>query len=284
VGTLFLVATPIGNLEDISFRALRILRDVHLIAAEDTRRTAKLLQHYDIHTALISYYEHNKIQRLDKILSVLRTHDIALVSDAGTPLINDPGYELVAAVLESGFNVCPIPGPSAPIAAITASGLPSDSFLYLGYLPRTQNSRKRLLLELRQVPYTLVFLETPYRIIPSLEDIRDVLGDRKIAIARELTKMHESILRCSVTAAIDYFAEHKPVGEFTIVIQGQSTSPEYWEESTMREEISAFLESGESPTRIASILANISGWSRRDIYKLVVEMNPKKESMNKEEI
>lgn len=279
MGTLYLVATPIGNLEDISFRALRILREVHLIAAEDTRRTAKLLQHYEIHTPLLSYYEHNKIQRVDKILSILRSHDVALVSDAGTPLINDPGYELVTAVLEGGFNVCPIPGPSAPIAAITASGLPSDTFLYLGYLPRTQNSRKKLLLELRQVPYTLVFLETPYRIVASLRDMHDILGDRQIAIARELTKMYESILRCSVSVAIDYFAENKPVGEFTIVLQGQPKTTESWTKNTLQAEITTHLERGETPTRIASILANISGWSRRDIYRLVVEMNSKYEDI-----
>lgn len=273
MGTLYLVATPIGNLEDISLRALRILREVHLIAAEDTRRTLKLLEHYKIHTQLISYFEHNKIQRLDKILSVLRAHDVALVSDAGTPLINDPGYELVTAVLNDGFNVCPIPGPSAPIAAITASGLPSDTFLYLGYLPRTQNSRKKLLIEVRQAPYTLVFLEAPYRILASLEDVKEILGDRSIAIARELTKMHETILRCRITDAIDYFTKNKPIGEITIVLQGQLTSFEHWTEIALREEISVLLEKGESPTRIASILANISGWTRRDIYRLVVEIN-----------
>src|SRR5512140_1220996 len=178
MGTLYLVATPIGNLEDMSPRGVRVLREAVLIAAEDTRHTGKLLKHFEIDTPLTSYFEHNKLNKLDFILEKLASGDVALVSDAGTPAINDPGYELVKAALDSGLDVVPIPGPSAPIAALTVSGLPTDSFLYLGYLPHKTSERHRRLEEVESQPYTLIFLESPHRIVEALEDIAAILGDR----------------------------------------------------------------------------------------------------------
>ncbi|MDP3185597.1 MAG: 16S rRNA (cytidine(1402)-2'-O)-methyltransferase, partial [Anaerolineales bacterium] len=193
MGTLYLVATPIGNLEDMTPRALRILHEARLIAAEDTRVTRKLLTHFDIHTPLTSYYEHNKLSKLEVILSALAEGDVALVSDAGTPALNDPGYELVRAALEAGHNVSPLPGASAPVAALVASGLPTDAFLYLGYLARKSSARQARLGQVRNLPYTLIFLETPHRLLAALADLEAILGDRQIAIARELTKLHEEI-------------------------------------------------------------------------------------------
>src|SRR5512143_1637131 len=177
MGTLYLVATPIGNLEDMSPRAVRILREAVLIAAEDTRHTGKLLKHFEIPTRITSYFEHNKLQKLDYILGKLAEGDVAVVSDAGTPAINDPGYELVKAALEAGYEVRPIPGASAPIAALTVSGLPTDAFLYLGYLPHRTGDRRKRLQEVAEQEYTLIVLESPYRILEALEDILSVLGD-----------------------------------------------------------------------------------------------------------
>ena len=191
MGTLYLVATPIGNLEDLSPRAVSTLREARLIAAEDTRVTRKLLAHFDLHTSLTSYLEHNKLSKLDSILAALAQGDVALVSDAGTPAINDPGYELVRAALAAGHSVCPIPGPSAPLAALAASGLPTAAFLYLGYLPRKSTDRRALLEQIAALSYTLIFLESPHRLLAGLADLEYSLGDRQIAVARELTKVHE---------------------------------------------------------------------------------------------
>src|SRR5512138_3305792 len=221
MGTLYLVATPIGNLEDMSPRAIRVLREASLIAAEDTRHTGKLLKHFEIQTPLISYVEHNKLTKLDFILEKLSTGDVALVSDAGTPAVNDPGYELVKAALASNYEVRPVPGPSAPITALTVSGLPTDSFLYLGYLPHKTSERHKRLEEIESQPYTLIFLESPYRIVESLEDIFSILGDRRICVAREMTKMFEEYWRGSVSKAVEYFKSQPARGEFTLVIEGK---------------------------------------------------------------
>src|SRR5215208_236671 len=221
MGTLYLVATPIGNLEDMSPRAVRILREVNLIAAEDTRHTGKLLKHFEIETPLTSYFEHNKLNKLDFILEKLSTGDVALVSDAGMPAINDPGYELVKAALAARNDVKPIPGPSAPITALTVSGLPTDSFLYLGYLPHKTSERHRKLEEVESQPYTLIFLESPYRIVEALEDILLILGDRNICVAREMTKMFEEYWRGDAKGAVEHFKSQPARGEFTLVIEGK---------------------------------------------------------------
>ncbi len=277
VGTLYLVATPIGNLEDISARALRILRQVRLIAAEDTRQTRKLLSHYDIHNPLISYHEHNKLTRLDEVLSALAQGDVALVSDAGTPALNDPGYELVQAALQAGHLVSPIPGPCAPIAALIASGLPTDAFLYLGYLPRKSAERQHLLKSVVDEPYTLIFLETPHRLLKALADLELILGNRQIAIARELTKVHQEIWRGHLSEARVYFSQHPPRGEFTLILEGkcqtnQASEPaKKWTEAQLSAAIRAALQTGEPPSILAKRLAHASGWDRREVYKRLVQ-------------
>lgn len=272
MATLYLVATPIGNLEDMSSRAVRVLREVRLVAAEDTRVTRKLLAHFDIHTPLTSYYEHKKRSKQETILAALAEGDVALVSDAGTPALNDPGYELVRAALEAGHRVSPVPGPCAPIAALVASGLPTDSFLYLGYLPRQPSERRARLQQVADLPYTLIFLEAPHRLLATLSDLLAVLGDRPVAIARELTKMYEEIWRGMLSGAVTYFTENAPRGEFTLVVAGQSekaTPP--WTEDAVREAIRAGLRAGESLPRLATRLAREAGWERRRVYTLAVQ-------------
>lgn len=217
---LYVIATPIGNLEDVSLRALRLLREVKLIAAEDTRTTRHLLSAYDIKTPLTSYHEHSKKAKLDYLLDLLAEEDLALVSEAGTPGLSDPGYELITAAIGRGVHVVPIPGPSAVITALVVSGLPTDQFLYLGFLPRRQGQRQRLLNSLTDEPRTLVGFETRYRLVDALVDIEEILGDRRLSVCRELTKVHEEIFRGSVSQAREYFAE--PRGEFTLVIEGKT--------------------------------------------------------------
>jgi len=270
MGTLYLVATPIGNLEDISARALRTLRDVHLIAAEDTRQTRKLLAHFEIHTRMTSYYEQNKLSKMEAVLAALTEGDVALVSDAGTPGLNDPGFELVHAALEAGHRVSPIPGPSAPIAALVASGLPTDAYLYLGYLPRKSSERRTFLKRVADLPYTLICLETPHRLIASLTDLESMLGDRPAALARELTKLHEEIFRGKLGAARAHFTTNVPRGEFTLVIAGrQATDNETWTEEELLASIRQGLARGETPSQLAARLAEVSGWKRREIYSLI---------------
>ena len=271
MGTLYLVATPIGNLEDISARALRLLGQVRLIAAEDTRRTRKLLEHYKINTLMISYFEGNKLTRLVEVLAALDQGDVALVSDAGTPALNDPGYELVQAVLHAGHMVSPIPGPSAPLAALVASGLPTDAFVYLGYLPRKGIDRRQRLIETAELPYTLVFLETPHRLMASLQDLLEVLGDRPVSIARELTKLHEEIYRGRISEALWYFTQHAPRGEFTLVVAGCEADKASWSEDELRIAIRKFRQDGAAAAKIAAELSKQSGWPRRKVYKLVME-------------
>jgi 16S rRNA (cytidine1402-2'-O)-methyltransferase len=270
VGTLYLVATPIGNLEDMSPRAVRILRQVNLIAAEDTRQTQKLLNRFEIHTQLTSYFEHNKLAKLDIILAALDAGDVALVSDAGMPAINDPGYELVRAALAAGHTVSPVPGPSAPVAALAGSGLPTDTFLYLGYLPRRSAQRKRLLEQVAQADHTLIFLEAPHRLLESLDDLQAVLGDRPMAAARELTKLHEEFVRGSIGQVKAHFEKNAPRGEFVLVVGGlPASAADRWDEGQLGEAIRAGLRAGESPSQLASRLAGESGWKRREVYKRI---------------
>lgn len=274
MGTLFLVATPIGNLGDISYRAVNILGKVAFIAAEDTRKTRKLLSHYKIEAGqrLISYHEYSTERQITKIMTLLDEGDIALVSDAGSPGINDPGYVLVGAALQAGHTICPIPGPSAPIAALTASGLPTDSFLYSGYLPRKSSPRVQMLESVVALPYTLVFLETPHRLVDALDDIKAVLGARQIAVARELTKLYEEIFRGSVDDAITHFRATPPRGEITLVIAGATDEAMQWTAYEINAAIEKALATDEKPSKIARHLAAKSGWPRRDIYDLVTAL------------
>jgi 16S rRNA (cytidine1402-2'-O)-methyltransferase len=273
MGTLFLVATPIGNLEDITARALRILTEVSLIAAEDTRRTRKLLHQYAIQTPLTSYHEHNKIEKLAEVLKALEHSDVALVSDAGTPALNDPGYELVRAVIEAGSPVSPVPGPSAPIAALVASGLPTDAFLYMGYLPRKRNARRRALAGLEALPYTLIFLEAPHRLLAALEDIAATLGERQLAVARELTKLHEEIVRGPPGAAHSHFSVYPPKGEITLVVSGNLPETEQvWDEAQVRAALENHLQTDTPPSQIAKKVAETSGWDRRVVYRMLADL------------
>lgn len=273
MGTLFLVATPIGNLEDITARAIRILAEVRLIAAEDTRQTRKLLSHYNLHTPMTSYHEHNKLAKLDVILAALGQGDVALVSDAGTPALNDPGMELVRAVLENDYKVSPIPGASAPVAALVASGLPTEAFLYLGYLPRRAVERRRLLGSVERNPYTLIFLETPHRLLVALEDLQAVLGDRQVAVARELTKLHEEIVRGRLSQVREHFQHSPPRGEITLVLAGsEPAEPQAWTDEHLRRSATEAIAAGEPPSRAASRLAVQSGRPRREIYRLLAEI------------
>ena len=270
MGTLYLVATPIGNLEDMSPRAVRILRESKLIAAEDTRHTAKLLNHFDIQTPLTSYFEHNKLDKLDRILASLADGDVALVSDAGTPAINDPGYELVRAALASGWDVRPVPGPSSPVAALSVSGLPTDSFLYLGYLPHNKSERRKVVEQIANLRYTLIFLESPYRIVDSLEDLLTLLGDRPICVAREMTKLYEEFWRGPISGALEYFKSREPRGEFTLVVGGQlSVISDQWTEEKLLAAVEDELKRGKSAKEISSELAEQSGWSKKEVYARV---------------
>jgi 16S rRNA (cytidine1402-2'-O)-methyltransferase len=276
MSTLYLVATPIGNLEDVSPRAIRILREAKLIAAEDTRHTAKLLNHFEIKTPSTSYFEHNKLNKLDTILSALAEGDVALVSDAGMPAINDPGYELVKAALASGWDVRPVPGPSAPITALAVSGLPTDSFLYLGYLPHKASERRKFVGQVSNLTYTLIFLESPHRLVDALEDILSVLGDRQICVAREMTKMFEEYWRGQVSGAIEHFKVQEPRGEFTLVIAGKMKEErEKWDEATLTEAIESESKNDKSTKEIASELSQISGWNKRDVYNLIAKRENK---------
>ena len=270
MGILYLVATPIGNLEDMSPRAVRILKETILIAAEDTRHTGTLLKHFEIKTQATSYFEHNKLNKLDFILDKLSQGDVALVSDAGTPAINDPGYELVQAALASGFDVIPVPGPSAPIAALTVSGLPTDSFLYLGYLPHKTSERHKSVGHVSNVTHTLIFLESPYRIVESLEDLLSVLGDRRICVAREMTKMFEEYWRGRISGAVEYFKSQPPRGEFTLVVEGKPKDEDQkWTEEQLIEAIKQELQGERSAKDISAELAERSGWHKKDVYSLV---------------
>lgn len=270
MGTLYLVATPIGNLEDMSPRAIRILREASLIAAEDTRHTGKLLKHFQIETPITSYFEHNKLHKLDFILEKLSTGDVALVSDAGMPAVNDPGYELVQAALAANYDVRPVPGPSAPITALTVSGLPTDSFLYLGYLPHKTSERHKRLEEVESQPYTLVFLESPYRIVEALEDMISILGDRRICVAREMTKMFEEYWRGDVSGAVAYFKSQPARGEFTLVVEGKkNVEGERWTEEQLQRAIQNELKNEKSAKEISVELAKRSGWNKKEIYRLI---------------
>ncbi len=269
MGTLYLVGTPIGNLEDISLRALRILREVPLLAAEDTRITGRLLTRYEIKTPLTSYHEHNKLAKLSVLLDHLQHEDLALVSDAGMPGLSDPGFELVRAAVEQGVKVVPIPGPSAVVSALVASGLPTDRFVYLGFLPRRPFARRQVLQEVAQERQTLVAFESPHRLLDALRDIERTLGERPLVVARELTKLHEELVRGKPAELLKHFTEHRPRGEITLVIGG--SIPLAWDDEQVAAALADYLASGASPTAAAKAIAKLSGRSRRELYQLAIK-------------
>jgi len=262
---LYIVATPIGNLEDVTLRALRVLKEVKLIAAEDTRKTKRLLDHYGIHTPMTSYYEHNKMTKLGYLLRFLETDDLALVSEAGMPGISDPGYELVVAAARQGVRVVPIPGPSAIVAAVAVSGLPTNQFTYLGFLPRKKSERARLLEQVAQEPRTLVAFEAPHRLTDTLRDMLEVLGDRRMAIVRELTKLHEEVFRGTMSEAIEHFQE--PRGEFTVVIEGSRKETKAGTTAEIESEILALQRQGVSAKEAIARLSAVTGLPRKGLYQ-----------------
>lgn len=268
MGTLYLIATPIGNLEDITLRALRVLRDCSLVAAEDTRITGRLLAHFDIKKPLVSHYEHSKPANLERILVALEGGDVSLVSEAGMPLFSDPGYELVRAALEHGFPVVSIPGPSALTAALPLSGLPMDRFLYLGFLPRKASERRRVLNEVAEVRATLVFFEAPHRLRATLADTVDSLGgDRRCAVCRELTKLHEETWRGTLSGALAEWQGREPRGEFTLIVEGASAAVS-WDESKVREALFTLQAEGVGRSEAARRVARQAGWAKSDVYAL----------------
>jgi 16S rRNA (cytidine1402-2'-O)-methyltransferase len=265
MSVLYIVATPIGNLEDISLRAIRVLREVNLIAAEDTRKTRRLLARYDIGTPMTSYYEHSKRSKLEYILERLKQEDIALVSEAGMPGLSDPGYELVTAASERGIRVVPIPGASAVITALVVSGLPTDRFSYLGFLPHKTAARKRLLESAAGEPGSIVVLETPHRLRAALEDIRLVLGDRRIAVCRELTKRFEEVYRGTVSQASEHF--RTPRGEFTLVIEGKRAPKQPPMTAEIEEQLHYQYLSGATAKEAIARIAGETGLPRKELYR-----------------
>ncbi|MFQ5921807.1 MAG: 16S rRNA (cytidine(1402)-2'-O)-methyltransferase [Anaerolineales bacterium] len=271
MGTLYLVSTPIGNLEDVTLRALRVLREVDIIAAEDTRHTRKLLDRYEIETPLLSYHDHNEAARLQFMLDHLSRGSVALVSDAGTPLVSDPGFKLVRAAAAAGHEVSPIPGPSAPMAAIVASGLPTDSFVFLGWLPRKAGRRQKAAQELASERRTMLAMEAPHRLRETLQDLETVFGpERQIAVCRELTKRYEEIVRGSLSEVREHFEREEPRGEITLVIGGADWMSE-WDEASVREVVSRRISEGMRRSEAARQVAAETGWPRREVYRLAEE-------------
>jgi len=267
---LYVVATPIGNLEDISLRALRILGEVGLIAAEDTRKTRRLLARYDINTRMTSYHEHNKLDKLNYILDFLESEDVALVSEAGMPGLSDPGYELVTSAWERGTRVIPIPGASVVITALAVSGLPVDRFTYIGFLPRKAGLRKRLLESVEDELGSLIVFEAPHRLSGALKDVLAILGDRRISVCRELTKLHEEVFRGTVNQALEYFTQ--PRGEFTLVIEGKRKVRETQLTEDIQRRLNSMRQSGFQAREAVARLAEETGISRRELYRLWLKL------------
>jgi 16S rRNA (cytidine1402-2'-O)-methyltransferase len=269
--TLYVVATPIGNLEDISLRALRTLREVKLIAAEDTRKTKRLLANYDIKTPVTSYHEQNKRKKLGYILERLKEADVALVSEAGFPGISDPGYELIVAASQQDIPVVPIPGPSAITTALSVSGLPTDRFIYIGFLPRRSGERRRLLKSVASELGTIIILEAPHRLREALDDILLVLGDRRVAICRELTKLHEEVFRGTVRQAQEHFTE--PRGEFTLVIEGNKDKTKPQLNQGIIKQLEALKTSGATAREAVAKVASGTGMSKKELYRVWLNLS-----------
>ncbi|MCF2147832.1 16S rRNA (cytidine(1402)-2'-O)-methyltransferase [Desmonostoc muscorum LEGE 12446] len=272
--TLYVVGTPIGNLEDMTFRAVRILQTVDIIAAEDTRHTGKLLQHFEVKTPQISYHEHNRTSRIPELLEYL-TNDkaIALVSDAGMPGISDPGYELVKACIEAGISVVPIPGASAAITALSAAGLPTDRFVFEGFLPAKTQQRREHLESLQTESRTLIFYESPHRLQDTLQDLAEVWGsDRQIVLGRELTKLYEEFWRGTIAEAIAHYSQREPQGEYTLVLAGIPASQPQLTEEELKSELKQLISQGISRSQASRQLAKVTSLPRRQLYQLALSL------------
>jgi len=267
-GVLYIVSTPIGNLEDITLRALRVLKEADLIAAEDTRRTRQLLTHYGIHKPLISYHEHNRRMREKTLLNDLRAgKSVALVTDAGTPGISDPGEELVRGAVQEGIPLVSIPGPVALVAALSVSGLPTESFLFYGFLPSKAAARRKWLTSLEERPETLVFYESPRRLSSLLEDAAQILGERRVVVAREMTKVYEEVYRGTVSEVLEQIGKEEVKGEVTVILEG-CTSPPPVESSAIIEALKCYSEEmGLSRKDSVDRVAEDLGVSRRQVYQ-----------------
>ena len=272
MNTLYVVGTPIGNLEDITLRALRILKEVSMIAAEDTRKTRVLLDRYQIATPLTSYFEHNKLGKLDTIFEALARGDVALVSDAGMPGLSDPGYELIREALARAVAVVVAPGPSAAVTALVVSGLPADQFTYIGFLPRKAGERKRLFAELAAERRTLVVYEAPHRMLESLRDALAALGDRTVCVARELTKLHEELYRGTLAGALARVETHAPRGEFTLIIGGAPEGQGAWDEAAVRAELARLAREGTPSQDAIRQVMEQSAWRKRAVYDLWLQV------------
>jgi 16S rRNA (cytidine1402-2'-O)-methyltransferase len=269
-GILYIVATPIGNLEDITLRALRVLREVDVIAAEDTRHTQILLSHHDIHTPLTSYHEHNEKTKAQELVTRLaRGKNIALVSDAGTPAISDPGFRLVVQAIRAGVRIIPIPGASALTAVLSATGLPTDRFVFEGFLPAKKKLRRERLQTLRDETRTLIFYEAPHRLKDTLDDIHELLGNREAVLAREVTKIHEEFLRGPVSALVRELGSGEVRGEVTLIISG-SAGESRVNEDLLKAEIRELKGQGWRVKEIAEVLGEKFGYSKKDIYRLAL--------------
>jgi|SRR4051812_24849779 len=270
-GTLYIVATPIGNLEDVTLRALRILKQADLVAAEDTRQTKKLLAHYQIATRLTSYYDEIEGEKASLLIKQLEDgKTIALVSDAGTPTLSDPGFRLVRSAVRAGISVVPVPGASALLAVLSAGGLPTDRFAFEGFLPAKRRERREKLQSIAAETRTLVFYEAPHRIKETLADLLEVFGDREAVLGREVTKLHEEFIRGPLSEVIAALAEKEPRGEITLAVAG-SSGEEKPQEAMLRDEIAALLKKGLRVKEIAEILGEKFGYPKKDIYRMVVE-------------
>ena len=276
-GVLYIVATPIGNLEDISLRAIRVLKEVNLIAAEDTRHTQKLLSHYDIRTPLTSYHEHNERTKARPLVErLLQGQNIALVTDAGVPAISDPGYRIVVEAISAGIQVTPIPGPSALTAVLSASGLPTDRFVFEGFLPAKKKPRRDRLEALRGEMRTLVCFEAPHRLLESLRDIHELLGDREVVVAREVSKVYEEFLRGLAGELIGKLAGREIRGEVTLVIKG-SAGESPISEALLSAEIRKLKGDGMRVKEIAEILAEKHSLAKREVYRMALKDEDPKE-------
>ncbi|MDD7728860.1 MAG: 16S rRNA (cytidine(1402)-2'-O)-methyltransferase [Clostridia bacterium] len=277
-GKLYLCATPIGNLEDITLRVLRILKEVDLIAAEDTRNSIKLLNHFDIKTPMTSYHEYNKIEKAYTLIEKMRSGlNVALITDAGTPGISDPGEELAAMCCDAGIEVTSLPGPSACITALTLSGLPTRRFAFEAFLPSDKKERKFVLEELKDETRTIILYEAPHHLVGTLQELRETLGNRKMTLCRELTKKHETAFRSTIDDVLDFYRQEKPLGECVLVIEGKSRQAiqeenrASWEEISIEAHMAMYENQGISRKESMKMVAKDRGVAKRDIYQYLLE-------------